>query len=82
MSTTYGISIKELELNNNGEIISKYDEDNDIFIIGNTSCFTKDGAIVSKYLPDNTPIYALDNGTDLRTLIELKNYYENYTEVW
>lgn len=78
MSTTYAIFRKGLappEDPESGWWPKDLSEGDDYTIIGHTSCFKTDVKALIDYLPDTTPIYALDKGTRLKTLGELKKYY-------
>jgi len=69
MSTQYGI-VKEFK-----GYDKKYDDDNDIFIIGGTWGFNETGEIIEQYLNDDTPIIPVGNSTDIKTIKELRKYY-------
>jgi hypothetical protein len=75
MSTLYAIFRREnVERDENGCAI--YEDDEDYYIIGRTHCFTSNGEIIQKHLKDDTPVYAIDNGSRIRTIKELREYYE------
>ena len=79
MSTTYAIFRKGLippEDPENGWYPGDLDEGWDYMEIGKTHGFLGSATAIVSYLPDDTPIYATDNGTKLKTLGELKKYYE------
>jgi len=50
----------------------------DFWVIGRTSDFTLDAQILLPYLANDTPIIAIDNDTDIKTLQELKEYYKTF----
>jgi len=74
MSTTYAIFKNKIPVNNTGNILAEYDS-MDYIIIGRTHGLTIEGTILAKHLKSNTPVYALDNDTDIKTLKQLINYY-------
>lgn len=50
----------------------------DYMEIGSTRSFKEGlGALISN-LPDDTPVFATDNDTDIKTLGELKQYYAKW----
>jgi len=75
MSTTYGIFKEKHNRTTGGQAI--YGDD-DCFIIGRLSWFTIAGEIVAANLSDDTLVYALDNDSTIRTLKDLKKYYESF----
>jgi len=78
MSTTYAIFRKELEPPEDAESgwwPKDLSEGDDYTIIGYTAYFKTDVKALVDHLPNTTPIYAIDNGTRLKTLGELKQYY-------
>jgi len=75
MSTHYAIFNREIEIEKHGHAI--WDEDvDDFLIIGRSHDFTLDGEIIQKYLRDETPVYAIDNDSHIRTIKDLREYYE------
>ena len=76
MSTLYAIFDEEIERDIDGCAI--YDEEDYInyFIVGRTHGFTSEGEIIQKHLKDDTPVYAIDNGSKIRTIRNLRDYYE------
>ena len=62
-------------------IINKKQPD-DIFyekyvIIGSSHEFTQKGYIIQQHLPDNTEIIGVGNETSLKTIKDLREYYEH-----
>lgn len=79
MSTTYAIFRKGLvppENPEDGWWPDGLEEGEDYVEIGATACFRSYIGALLDYLPDDTPVYALDNGTQIKTLGELRKYYE------
>lgn len=79
MSTVYAIFRKGLtppENTEEGWWPEGLEEGEDYIEIGFTHGFKYWMRPLLDYLPDDTPIYAIDNGTKLKTLGELKKYYE------
>lgn len=79
MSTTYAIFRKGLtppENPENGWWPDGLEEGEDYVIVGWTNHADGNVKVLLDYLPLDTPVYALDNGTDIRTLGDLKKYYE------
>ena len=78
MSTIYGIFEEEIERTEDGcaVFIEKDDYGADYFIIGKTHGFTFEGEIIQKHLKDDTPVYALDNDSKIRTIKDLREYYK------
>lgn len=79
MSTLYGISRIPLKKDEYNQIADNHDDDytngEDILIIGRTRDFTREGKILMNIIPEDTPIYSLDNETDLKTFGDLITYY-------
>ena len=75
MSTTYAIFNKEMETDEYGNILEDYSNE-DYVIIGLTHGFTTDGEIIANHLKDDTPVYATDNETKVKTIKDLKEYYD------
>jgi len=76
MSTIYAIFNEKIETSVDGCAI--YDEEyEDYFIIGRSHGFTNDGEIIQKHLKDNTPVYAIDNDSKIRTIKDLRKYYNS-----
>ena len=74
MSTKYAIFDREVEREEHGHAI--FDEDYDNFIvIGYTHGFTAEGEVIQKHLKDDTPVYAINNDTEVRTIQDLRKYY-------
>lgn len=77
MSTTYAIFKKGLAVRSFDGCADTecLESGSDYVEIGNTRSF-KDGlgALISN-LPNDTPVFATDNDTDIKTLGELKQYY-------
>ena len=67
MSTQYAIINKE----NSDENYESY------LIIGNTYWFTQEGFIIQQYLSDDTKIISIGNNSDLKTIKDLREYYES-----
>ena len=74
MSTTYAIFDKEIERYPGG--MAKFEDGEKYYIIGKTHDFTTDGEIIQKHLKDDTPVYAIDNDTKIRTIKDLREYYK------
>lgn len=76
MSTTYVIFNEEIERSEDGSAIFIDDDyGSDYFIIGKSHGFTFEGEIIQKYLKDDTPVYAIDNDSKIKTIKDLRKYY-------
>ena len=75
MSTIYAIFDKEIEREEHGKAI--FDESDNYFIIGRTHTWSSYGSeIIQQHLKDDTPVYALDNDSKIRTIKDLREYYK------